>query len=36
MDEYAKNFKRPDIHTNNDLLWLGKVENYRYYKHTDK
>ncbi|RZK77000.1 MAG: molybdopterin-guanine dinucleotide biosynthesis protein MobB [Pedobacter sp.] len=36
MDEYAKNFKRPGIITNNDLLWFGKVENYRYYKHTDK
>ncbi|WP_209444213.1 DUF5712 family protein [Pedobacter borealis] len=36
MDEYAKNFKRPGIHTNTDLLWFGKVENYRYHKHTDK
>jgi len=36
MDEYAKNFKRAGIQTNNDLLWFGKVENYRYYKHTDK
>ncbi|MDQ1138635.1 DUF5712 family protein [Pedobacter agri] len=36
MDEYAKNFRRPGIHTNTDLLWFGKVENYRYYKHTDK
>lgn len=36
IDEYAKNFKRPGITTNNDLLWFGKVENYRYYKHTDK
>lgn len=36
MDEYAKNFKRPGIHTNTDLLWFGKVENYRYYKYTDK
>ncbi|SFA38247.1 hypothetical protein SAMN04488511_101155 [Pedobacter suwonensis] len=36
MDEYAKNFKRPGIITNKDLLWFGKVENYRYYKHTDK
>jgi len=36
MDEYAKNFKRPGIHTNTDLLWFGKVENYRYYMHTDK
>lgn len=36
MDEYAKNFKRAGIITNNNLLWFGKVENYRYYKHTDK
>jgi len=36
MDEYAKNFKRPGINTNTDLLWFAKVENYRYYKHTDK
>jgi len=36
MDEYAKNFKRAGIQTNDDLLWFGKVENYRYYKHTDK
>ncbi|TCC99752.1 molybdopterin-guanine dinucleotide biosynthesis protein MobB [Pedobacter frigidisoli] len=36
MNEYAKNFKRPGIHTNTDLLWFGKVENSRYYKHTDK
>jgi len=36
MDEYAKNFKRPSIHTNTDLLWFGKIENYRYYKYTDK
>jgi len=36
MDEYAKNFKRPGINTHKDLLWFGKHENYRYYKHTDK
>jgi len=36
MDEYAKNFKRPGINTHKDLLWYGKHENYRYYKHTDK
>jgi len=35
MDEYAKNFKRPGINTHKDLLWFGKHENYRYYKHTD-
>jgi len=36
MDEYAKNFKRPGINSNKDLLWYGKHENYRYYKHIDK
>lgn len=36
MDGYAKNFKRTGIDTNRDLLWFGKAENYRYYKHTDK
>jgi hypothetical protein len=36
MDEYATNFKRPGINTNTDLLWFAKVENFRYYKHTDK
>lgn len=36
MDEYAKNFKKPGINSNKDLLWYGKHENYRYYKHTDK
>lgn len=36
MDEYAKNFKRSGIVSNKDLLWFGKAENYRYYKHTDR
>lgn len=36
MDEYAKNFKRPGINSHKDLLWYGKHENFRYYKHTDK
>ncbi|QEM03103.1 molybdopterin-guanine dinucleotide biosynthesis protein MobB [Mucilaginibacter rubeus] len=35
MDEYAKNFKRPGINSNKDLLWFGKLENYRYYGHKD-
>ncbi|RNL52496.1 DUF5712 family protein [Pedobacter jejuensis] len=35
MDGYAKNFKRTGIDSNIDLLWFGKAENYRYYKHTD-
>lgn len=36
MDGYARNFKRPGIDSNNDLLWFGKLENYRYYNHNDK
>lgn len=36
MDGYAANFKRPGIGSNNDLLWYGKHENFRYYSHTDK
>lgn len=36
MDEYALNFKRPGIESNNDLLWFGKLENHRYYSHKDQ
>lgn len=36
MDEYARNFKRPGINSHKDLLWFGKLENYRYYGHKDK
>jgi len=36
MDEYARNFKRPGIDSCKDLLWYGKLENYRYYSHKDK
>jgi hypothetical protein len=35
MDEYAKNFKRPGINSSKDLLWFGKLENFRYYGHKD-
>ncbi|SDH52615.1 DUF5712 family protein [Mucilaginibacter sp. P19] len=35
MDEYAGNFKRPSIESNQDLLWFGKLEHYRYYSHKD-
>ncbi len=35
MDEYARNFKRPGIESGKDLLWFGKLENYRYYSHKD-
>jgi len=36
MDEYAVNFKRPGINTNQDLMWFGKLENHRYYGYQDK
>jgi len=36
MDEYARNFRRPGIENNKDLLWFGKLENYRYYSHKDR
>jgi len=36
MDEYARNFKRPGINSNKDLLWFGKIEHHRYYTHKDK
>lgn len=36
MDEYAKNFKRNNIRSHKDLLWFGKLENYRYYGYNDK
>jgi hypothetical protein len=35
MDEYAKNFHRPGIDSNRDLLWFAKLENHRYYSHKD-
>ncbi|KMQ64574.1 molybdopterin-guanine dinucleotide biosynthesis protein MobB [Chryseobacterium angstadtii] len=35
MDAYAQNFKRAGINNNEDLLWYGKLEHYRYYSHKD-
>lgn len=35
MDEYAKNFKRNNISSNNDLVYFGKLENNRYYTYKD-
>lgn len=35
MDEYARNFNRPGIESNRDLLWFAKLENHRYYTHKD-
>jgi hypothetical protein len=36
MDEYARNFKRPGINSNKDLLWYGKLEHHRYSSHKDQ
>lgn len=36
MDEYARNFKRPGIESNRDLMWFAKLENHRYYTYKDK
>ncbi|WP_431293366.1 DUF5712 family protein [Pedobacter sp. P26] len=33
MDEYAKNYKRDGISGQQDLLWFGKLEEFRYYTH---
>lgn len=35
MDGYAANFKRPGIDNNTNLMWYGKLENFRYYGHND-
>lgn len=35
MDAYAQNFKRESINSHEDLIWFGKLENYRYYTHND-
>lgn len=35
MDAYAQNFKRTGIESHRDLVWFGKLENYRYYGHND-
>jgi hypothetical protein len=36
MDAYAQNFKREGINSHEDLIWFGKLENYRYYTHNDQ
>lgn len=36
MDEYARNFHRSGVKSNEDLLWFGKLENHRYYSTKDK
>ncbi|WGQ09705.1 DUF5712 family protein [Pedobacter gandavensis] len=35
MDEYARNFHKPGINSNKDLMWFGKLEHHRYYSHKD-
>ncbi|RKR85156.1 hypothetical protein BDD43_5417 [Mucilaginibacter gracilis] len=35
MDAYAQNFKREGINGHEDLIWFAKLENYRYYSHSD-
>ncbi len=35
LDEYARNFNRPGIENNQDLMWFAKLENHRYYSHKD-
>ena len=36
MDAYAQNFKRNGIENAKDLLWYGKLEQHRYYHHTNE
>ncbi|RQO64859.1 molybdopterin-guanine dinucleotide biosynthesis protein MobB [Pedobacter sp. KBW06] len=35
MDEYARNFHKPGINNNKDLMWFAKLEHYRYYNNKD-
>lgn len=35
MDAYAENFKREGINSSDDLVWFGKLEQYRYYSYND-
>lgn len=35
MDAYAKNFKRAGINGKGDLMYFGKLEQYRYYSYRD-
>lgn len=35
MDAYARNFEREGINSSADLVWVGKVETDRYWKHDD-
>jgi hypothetical protein len=35
MDAYAQNFKREGVNSHEDVVWFGKLENYRYYSYND-
>jgi hypothetical protein len=36
MNEYARNFKKDKVQSNQDILYYGKLENHRYYNHGDE
>lgn len=36
MDQYAQNFGREGVDCGQDLVWYGKVEKHRYWKHDAK
>jgi hypothetical protein len=36
MDEYARNFKKANVKGKEDILYYGKLEQYRYYTHKDE
>jgi hypothetical protein len=36
MNDYAINFKRNNVNSNNDLVYFGKLENHRYYTYKDE
>ena len=36
MDDYAKNFEKEHVKSNQDILYFGKLENHRYYTHRDE
>jgi len=36
MNDYAKNFKKNHVNSNEDILYYGKFENHRYYTYKDE
>jgi len=36
MNDYALNFKKEHVKSNQDILYYGKLENHRYYTHKDE